>query len=131
MRHAPDQFSDTWDGPSQETSGLGSASNMLVLFEANPQFKRYASDLLDMLGLESFEEILEPIERAKRTCQTMGIPENQHFKQIYRFNSLSMSLRPDYKLTPLATYLITVNANPANINVAKAQVYFFLKNTRE
>jgi DNA-damage-inducible protein D len=82
-----------------------------------------------MLGMETYEEIMEPIERARQACLTMGIPEEQHFKQIYRFSSLSMSLRPDYQLTPLATYLVTVNGNPANVNVAKAQVFFFLKFT--
>jgi DNA-damage-inducible protein D len=106
------------------------ADRSLILFEENPPFKHYASELLSMLGMETYEEIMEPLERARQTCLTMGIPEEQHFKQVYRFSSLSMSLRPDYQLTPLATYLVTVNSNPANINVAKAQVFFFMKFNR-
>ena len=126
MLHTPDSSPETLDRFSAEGSDLDS-QHTLIPFEVNPVFKHYASDLLQMLGFEDFDEILEPIERARRTCLTMGIPEDSHFKQIYRFNSLSMSLRCDYKLTSLATYLVTINANPANANVARAQVYFFLK----
>jgi hypothetical protein len=124
MLHSLDHFVDTLESP-----GLAAESS-LVLFEENPPFKHYASELLSMLGMETFEEIMEPIARARQVCLTMGIPEDQHFKQVYRFHSLSLSLRPDFKLTPLATYLVTVNANPTNVNVAKAQVYFFLKFNR-
>ena len=124
MLHSLDFFVDTLGNP-----GLA-ADSSLILFEENPPFKHYASELLSMLGMETFEEIMEPLERARQTCLTMGIPEEQHFKQVYRFSSLSMSLRPDYQLTPLATYLVTVNGNPTNVNVAKAQVFFFMKFNR-
>jgi hypothetical protein len=127
MLRPTDHFADLLDRPELENLNWNHAEQALIPFETNPPFRHYASELLEMLGFTEFEEILAPIERAMLACQTTGIPEDQHFKQIYRFNSLSMSLRCDYKLTPLAAYLVTVNANPANINVAKAQVYFFLK----
>ncbi len=130
MLHPTDHLTDMLDQPGLEKLGWNQSDNALIPFETNPQFRHYASELIEMLGFTEFEEIYEPIERAMLTCQTMGIPDDQHFKQIYRFNSLSMNLRCDYKLTPLAAYLVTVNANPANINVAKAQVYFFLRNNR-
>jgi hypothetical protein len=124
MLHSLEYFVDTPERPGVAADGS------LMLFEENPPFRHYAGDLLSMMGLETFEEIELPIERARQACLRMGIPEEQHFKQIYRFSSLSMSLRPDYKLTPLATYLVTINGNPSNVNVARAQVYFFLKFNR-
>jgi hypothetical protein len=124
MLHSLEYFVDTPERPGVAADGS------LMLFEENPPFRHYAGDLLSMMGLETFEEIELPIERARQACLHMGIPEERHFKQIYRFSSLSMSLRPDYKLTPLATYLVTINGNPSNVNVARAQVYFFLKFNR-
>ncbi|MBC7922580.1 MAG: hypothetical protein H7Z75_15980 [Ferruginibacter sp.] len=116
--------------PGGETTSPGGFNRTLIPFESVPGFRHYASDLVDRLGYTSFEEILEPLDRARRACRTMGIPDDQHFKPVYRFNSLGMNLRRDYRLTPLASYLVTVNADPANVNVARAQVYFFLHYSR-
>src|SRR5690349_18133061 len=123
MPHPIDQIVEVFDRPGFENLGQAQTIEAIIPFETPPQFKHYASELLDMLGFETFDEILVPLERAMLACQTMGIAEDQHFKQIYRFNTLSLSLRCDYKLSPLAAYLVTINANPTNINVARAQVY--------
>ena len=116
--------------PSGREAQPGGFDQTIIPFESVPGFRHYASDLVDRLGYASFEEILEPLDRARRACRTVGIPDEEHFKPVYRFNSLGMNLRRDYKLTALAGYLVTVNADPANVNVARAQVYFFLHYSR-
>ena len=129
----PDSFTSPLlglDWSPLEGATSPNVNQSLIPFEFVPGFRHYASDLVDRLGYASFEEILEPLDRARRACRTVGIPDEEHFKPVYRFNSLGMNLRRDYKLTALAGYLVTVNADPANVNVARAQVYFFLHYSR-
>jgi len=82
----------------------------------------YASDLKKQLGFEEETEFDQALERALKVCRTLAISVEDNFCSVYRFNSIE--LIRDLKLSNLACYLIIVNANPENANVANAQVYF-------
>lgn len=85
----------------------------------------YASDLKNQLGLLEGNDFEDALERAFKVCRTLAISIEDNFKSVYRYNSTE--LVPDWKLSNLACYLIIVNANPENRNVAKAQVYYAMR----
>ena len=82
----------------------------------------YASELKKQFGFEQDEEFEQALERALKVCGSLAISVEDNFSSVYRFNSIG--LIRDWKLSNLACYLIIVNANPENSNVARAQVYF-------
>jgi hypothetical protein len=85
----------------------------------------YASDLRDQLGFTDEEDFEEALQRAMKVCRTLAISLEENFRSVYRFDSTQ--LVSDWKLSNLACYLVIVNANPENRNVARAQVYFAVK----
>ena len=88
------------------------------------ELKYYASEIIESLGLFETEELQTAVNRAIQICLTLHIPIDENFRTIYRFNG--NELIADWKLSKLASYLITINANPSNIKVAKAQLFFTL-----
>ena len=100
-------------------------SDSFFKFEPAPDFRHSASELMDLLDLESFEEIDQAVQRAIKGCQAMGIPVNRNFKQVFRYNG--DCLEKDYKLTSLASYLVIINADPGNTKVAQTQLIYYMK----
>lgn len=84
----------------------------------------FAGDIMEMMDIEDSEEIAGSINRAFQACGTLNIPFNKNFKRVYRFNG--EYLIADWKISPLACYLIIINCNPCHNNVAKAQLYFVM-----
>ena len=82
----------------------------------------FASDILQNLNIDDKEEVNESITRVFETCNVLNISKASHFKKVYRFDGVN--LISDWKISPFACYLIIINCNPKNINVAKAQLYF-------
>jgi hypothetical protein len=87
----------------------------------------YASDIMEKLGCEQEDEIDNAIQRVVQVCQSLNIPLKRNFKRIYRYDGNKMST--DWKLSSLASYLLMINGNPCNPNVAKAQLFFAVKNS--
>lgn len=92
----------------------------------DPELLYYASDIEQSMGFTD-EDMEAAIERAFQACSTMHITIEDHFKPIYRTDN-SHELLNDWKLSSLACYLLIINANPANSNVAKVQLFFASKN---
>lgn len=86
----------------------------------------YASDIMEKLGCEKDEEIDDAIQRVVQVCQSLNIPLKRNFRRIYRYDGFKMST--DWKISPLACYLLMINGNPCNPNVAKAQIFFATRN---
>lgn len=82
----------------------------------------FVSEIMQTLSIINYDEINTSIKRAFQICETLKIPVNQNFKKIYCFDGIS--LIDDWKISPLACYLIIINCNPIHESVAKAQVYF-------
>lgn len=99
-----------------------------MLFSAQEQpvkYICYASELTERLEI-SEEELDAATERAFKACTSLGISTRQNFKSVFR--TCDDHLVTDWKLSPLACYLIVINADPANQRVARMQVHFATKN---
>jgi hypothetical protein len=82
-----------------------------------------ASDIFEILDVMETQERFLAIERTLKACMTLNIPLWQHFKKIYSYDGDDLCI--DWKLSALGCYLLTVNCDPGNENVAKAQLFFF------
>ena len=82
----------------------------------------FASEIMKMLEIEDETDITFSLSRALQVCRTLNIPVSRNFKKVYRFNGVN--LVTDWKISPLASYLIIINCNPENEQVAKAQLFF-------
>ncbi len=91
------------------------------------ELKFYASEVNEFLGLSKKEELSGIINRAMKVCLALHISIEENFRTIFRFTE--NGLITDWKLSALACYLLAVNADPSNPIVAKAQIFFTLKNT--
>jgi DNA-damage-inducible protein D len=93
--------------------------------DEEPAGMHYASEVMDSLGFNDETELDHSVERALRACISLGFPVRKNFRKVFR--SDGKVITHDWKLSGLACYLLAVNSDPANPNVAKAQVYFFIK----
>lgn len=85
----------------------------------------FVSEIMDMLDIEDADEIVLSLYRAFQVCGTLQLPLHRNFKKVYRFDGENMIA--DWKISSLACYLLIINCNPINENVAKAQLYFAVK----
>lgn len=85
----------------------------------------YASDIMEQLGCEDEEDMKDAMDRVFQVCQSVNLPLQSNFKKIYRSDGNKLIV--DWKISPLACYLLMINGNPCNPNVAKAQVFFAIK----
>jgi hypothetical protein len=100
---------------------------LMLLQEQEPilNYICYASELTERLQVPE-EDLDIAIERAFKACISLNISIKNNFKSVFR--TCDDHLVTDWKLTPLACYLIVINADPANQRVAKMQVHFATKN---
>src|ERR1019366_1005651 len=104
----------------------------LTLFRRNKkvvELIHYASEVMESLGFSEKDELRTAINRTFEICLALHISIDENFRTIYRFNG--NDLIPDWKLSALACYLITINANPANPNVAKSQLFFIIQKSKD
>ena len=80
------------------------------------------SEIKESLKIENSDEIDLAFSRAIQACEALHIPFDYHFKKLFRYEGQQLIV--DWKISSLASYLIIVNCNPTNKNVAKAQLYF-------
>ncbi|WP_439882966.1 hypothetical protein ACSX1A_07310 [Pontibacter sp. MBLB2868] len=80
----------------------------------------YASDLLQVTGYESMEELSQALKRATEVCNCMHLPLRENFKVVYR--SKAGSVVQDWRLSPMAYLLMVINSNSQNDLVAQLQV---------
>ncbi len=97
------------------------------LYQKNdtPELIYYASELSVSMGL-SYEELKIAVERSFKACTTLCISIDDHFKPIFRSDD-AHEMEPDWRLSALASYLLIINADPSNPNVAKVQLFFASK----
>ncbi len=82
----------------------------------------YATDLMRMLGYESFQTFQKPINKALATCTALNIPVLENIRQVER--EVDGQVIQDYKLSRFACYLISINGDVRKREVAEAQAYF-------
>ena len=103
------------DGPFDEYEMLSRYEALLV--------RDTASHLFRLLGYEGDEaEQQRILLQALMVCRQSGISISRHFRKIFVHGEAG--IQPDYLLTDLACYLITINADTGHPAVAQAQIYF-------
>lgn len=81
-----------------------------------------ASELMNLLGYESWTSFSKAINRAMTTCNTLQIPIMENF--IQKEVLVNGKMAYDYKLSRFACYLVVMNADNKKTAVAQAQAYF-------
>ena len=89
-------------------------------FEARLNY--FVSEIMNRLNIDNMDEIAMSLNRAFQACDILQLPIHRNFKRVYRFDGENMIV--DWKISGLACYLVIINCNPGNENVAKAQLYF-------
>ncbi len=82
----------------------------------------YASDLMEVLDIDDFNEFEHIVLTAERACMALDIPVKHNFKIVYRYDE--SGLFKDWELSQLACYLVSINGDPGNPKIAKAQLQF-------
>lgn len=79
----------------------------------------YASDLMKFLGYDDKAKFRKAITKSQTACLNLNLPVEENFISERRENG-----QPDTKLTRFACYLVSMNADPGKVEVARAQAYF-------
>ena len=87
--------------------------------------KYYASDIMEKLNIKDDDDKALALTRTFQAFDSLQIPLNRNFKKVYCFDGKNLIL--DWKISTLACYMIVVNCNPSHEGVAKAQLYFAMK----
>lgn len=80
----------------------------------------YASEAAKEMEFEDVFEFHEAVKRAMKLCVQVGLKIEENFMQIYK--SAPGEIIYDWKLSPLAYYLVCLNGESTNSNVAQLQV---------
>lgn len=88
----------------------------------------WASDLMRMLDYKDMSSFKKVLDKATKTCITLGIPHYDNF--IAEMRTVEGHNIQDFKLTRFACYLTVMNGDTKKEPVASAQVYF-AENTRK
>jgi len=94
----------------------------------NSELRYYASDIFNSTGAQDFEEFRTAMNQACVVLQSVGIPLNRHIQTTFRGNSGQVF--KDWKLSSLACFLIRINGNPLNRQVALNQIRAYNEQTR-
>jgi DNA-damage-inducible protein D len=94
-----------------------------------------ATEVLKLLGYQTWRRIKDTVERAKISARNTGVEEGLHFVEVVQMAQIgdSQAIREvvrDFKLSRYACYITAMNGDPRKPKIAAAQSYFAVK-TRE
>jgi DNA-damage-inducible protein D len=93
-----------------------------------------ARDLQEILSYTKWDNFLNVIEKAKKSCENAGGAVSNHFADIGKMVDLGSGSQreiTDMALTRYACYLIAQNGDPAKNEVAFAQTYFAVQTRKQ
>jgi DNA-damage-inducible protein D len=93
-----------------------------------------ARDLQEILSYTKWDNFLNVIEKAKKSCENAGGAVSNHFADIGKMVDLGSGSQreiTDMALTRYACYLIAQNGNPSKNEVAFAQTYFAVQTRKQ
>src|SRR5436853_7393617 len=82
--------------------------------------RHLASDVMDQLGYCNEGDLHNALMRAFEVCCSLHIPISENFKKVYRYKDNLVEI--DWQISDLGCYLLLINGNSCNPNVAKAQL---------
>ncbi len=94
----------------------------------------YARDLQIQLGYKRWENFIETIKKAIKSCENAGIEVDNHFREVTKMVQIGSGARrnlQDYMLTRYACYLIAQNGDSKKEEIAFAQTYFAVQTRKQ
>lgn len=89
----------------------------------------WATTFMRFLGYQNLKSFQKAIDRATKTCITLGISHYENFMPQQRTDA-NGDIYQDIKLTRFACYLTAMNADNKKPEVAQAQLYFIEQTRR-
>lgn len=93
--------------------------------QKNKNYICYASELTERLNC-SDADLRLAIVRAFKACASLDVSINKNFSAVYCSSEREIII--DWLLSPLACYLIIINADPKSQIVARIQIHLASKN---
>ncbi|PYI69830.1 DNA damage-inducible protein D [Arthrobacter livingstonensis] len=94
----------------------------------------FARNLQEVLGYSRWEAFAQVVGKAIESCRTVGISEDEHFRQVTKKVPLGSGAQreiEDFMLSRYACYLIAQNGDPKKSAIAYAQSYFALQTRKQ
>jgi DNA-damage-inducible protein D len=109
--------------------------NQIKRIDADGSEYWLATELLTLMGYQTWKRIKDTVERAKISAINSGLDESYHLVNVVQMAQIGASQAfretlKDYKLSRHACYLVAMNGDPRKPEIAAAQNYFAVK-TRE
>ncbi len=89
------------------------------------RMNRYASEIFQLLELETEKQFADALEKTIEVLQKAGIPAEHHIMPVYK--DVRQTLIADYKLSPLAFGLLCMHVEPVNEKIARLRVEWIKK----
>ena len=93
-----------------------------------------ARDLQEIFGYQRWENFVNAINKAKKSCENSGSDVVNHFRDITKMISIAKGAQrevEDIALTRYACYLIAQNGDPSKPSIAFAQTYFAVQTRKQ
>ncbi len=88
----------------------------------------YASDVFDMLGMETEEQFTRALERTLNVLRQAGEVPEHHIRPVFAgFHSQTVL---DYRMSPLAFGLMCMHAEPVNEQIARWRIRWIRQGLR-
>lgn len=94
----------------------------------------YARELMELLGYDRWENFINVVEKAKKSCKNSKIQVPDHFRDVTKMVNIGSGAgRPiaDIILTRYACYLLAQNGDSRKTEIAFAQTYFALQTRKQ